>query len=196
MRRARGGAFASAGSEGGAWQWCVRCEISGLCRILKSSIKPSYGSPAPFKTTCTASRSSFFALLLFPLSRLFELPAYRVCQSSLIGPPLSHHASYTAVAIMFPPPELKAVSKEVAELLKERGETLSVVETVWVPPAEFKLRYLTDSGQGCGRFDRGRHPSHARCEFNLPGRSSGMRVSLRVLLLFKLKKTSRNNALF
>ncbi|KAB2570450.1 putative competence damage-inducible protein [Lasiodiplodia theobromae] len=30
---------------------------------------------------------------------------------------------------MFPPPELKAVSKEVAELLKERGETLSVVET-------------------------------------------------------------------
>lgn len=31
---------------------------------------------------------------------------------------------------MFPPPELKAIAKEVTELLKERKETLSVAETV------------------------------------------------------------------
>ncbi|KAK7727398.1 hypothetical protein SLS57_002870 [Botryosphaeria dothidea] len=30
---------------------------------------------------------------------------------------------------MFPPPELKAIAKEVTELLKERKETLSVAET-------------------------------------------------------------------
>ncbi|EKG09900.1 CinA [Macrophomina phaseolina MS6] len=30
---------------------------------------------------------------------------------------------------MFPPPELKAIAREVAELLKERKETLSVAET-------------------------------------------------------------------
>ncbi|KAL0257728.1 hypothetical protein SLS55_006891 [Diplodia seriata] len=30
---------------------------------------------------------------------------------------------------MFPPPELKAIAREVADLLKERNETLSVAET-------------------------------------------------------------------
>lgn len=33
-------------------------------------------------------------------------------------------------SVMFPPPELKAIAKEVTELLKERKETLSVAETV------------------------------------------------------------------
>ncbi|KAL1634797.1 hypothetical protein SLS58_010540 [Diplodia intermedia] len=32
---------------------------------------------------------------------------------------------------MFPPPELKAIAREVADLLKERHETLSVAETLY-----------------------------------------------------------------
>ncbi|KKY26363.1 putative competence damage-inducible protein cina [Diplodia seriata] len=32
---------------------------------------------------------------------------------------------------MFPPPELKAIAREVADLLKERNETLSVAETLY-----------------------------------------------------------------